>query len=566
MNICTRLFFLIFLGLQPLMVLAENEAGKFLFVFGNVNLELADGSMLKAARGVPLHEGTTIRSDKTGKAQVKLIDGGFLSIRPNTQLKIDEYSFNQKGRDNKGVVSLLKGTFRTISGAMARENPDKVVVKTAIGTIGIRGTDHEPALIPVNDPAFPADMQPGLYDRVNSGATYIENDAGRLNLGQEGVGFVAQPDQLPVVLDYVPAFFHNPDIAAKATDDSGQRDNTGDAVKDEKSAAAALSVDNAEGVEPGPAGVVNIEQTVEATDASGNRVNMDSLSVISTDGTVGDIQAVIPVDTNVNDVQPDVSTETTVSDIQPAGIVKSAHVAMLRYDTSAPAFKIIEISEFIDGIRRTILTDLSGHVYGGRDELGDHAVTGINETSKIKRQSDHYANNGIEFGMFTADSGTGHDGTYDLGNRYFGWITGPQYQSSGLTGSTTFTFDGGLAFAGDLNGTWSQLNYNGTTQLMVDFGTNMSNLVIDVGPGGNRWVFSAAGLPLKLNGSGEFNFDHPGATLDMTHNGSNANVFYDVSGSLTGRDDGAMFSFAAKRIISEPDNGVGISGVVSFDR
>jgi hypothetical protein len=546
---------LVLLALNPSAVFAAVAAGKFLFVFGKVDLEMVDGSSQPAKKGTTIYEGTVIRSHKTGKAQIKLVDGGFLAIRPNTHLKIDEYSFNQKGREDKGVVSLIKGTFRTISGAIAKENKEKVVVKTPIATIGIRGTDHEPAFIPVNDPAFPPDMPPGLYDKVNSGATFIENDAGRLNLGQEDIGFVAQPDQPPVKLDHVPAFFQKPNVAINYQSESeeGQKEQADQPQSAEQSVDTANGADESTGFAddgsianktPGSDVVSGVEQVIKATDASGNTVNLDEQTVTAADGTVSPVQSV--------------NTGT-------GGI--SAHMAMLRYDSSAPAFKVIEMTEFIDGVRDTILRDLSGHVYGGYDAEGNHIVSGLNEASKVSAKAGDHANNGIEFGMYTADKFDDFEGSFDLGNRYLGWITGPVYQSSNLTGSTLFSFDGGLAYGGDLNATWSPLNYNaGNTHLVVDFGANTSTLTIDVGAAGNKWLFNATNLPfIATASSGEFNFDSPGAVLSMQLNGDPSQVFFDISGSLVGKDDGAMFSFAAKKILN-PADGVGVSGVVSFDR
>ncbi|NNJ91633.1 MAG: hypothetical protein HKP55_08155, partial [Gammaproteobacteria bacterium] len=342
-----QLIILLLLMLHPLTLFAAVEAGKFLFVFGKVELELADGSKQLARKGLALFEGTIIRSDKTGKAQIKLVDGGFFAVRPNTHLKIDEYAFNQKGRDNKGVVSLLKGTFRSISGAIAKENKNNVVVKTPIATIGIRGTDHEPAFIPVNDAAFPPDLQPGVYDRVNSGATFIENDAGRLNLGQDDVGFVAQPDQPPVKLDHVPGFFQNPNVSV---DTQAETDEESQEVAQDEQTLSDEHSDEA--VETAVDTVSEVNETLEATDASGNTINFDEQTITDADGTIITLEQVNPV----------------------TSFGESAHVAMLRYDSSAPAFKIIEMTAFIDGTREIILRDLSGHVYGGIDEMGEHIV------------------------------------------------------------------------------------------------------------------------------------------------------------------------------------------------
>ena len=71
-------------------------------------------------------------------AQLKMVDGGFIAIRPNTDMTFDAYRYNGKedGTEN-ALVSLLNGGFRTITGVIGRSNKQNYQIKTDTATIGI---------------------------------------------------------------------------------------------------------------------------------------------------------------------------------------------------------------------------------------------------------------------------------------------------------------------------------------------------------------------------------------------------------------------------------------------
>ena len=171
-------------------------AGRIQFVAGEAKI-LNDKQIERGAKkGEVVDQGDTIVTSSTGSVQVVLEDGGLLAVRPDTQLRIDAYVYSGKPDDknNKSFFSLAKGAFRSITGVIGQTNKQAYRVSTPSATMGIRGTDHEPAVVLVLAPGESPETSlqaaaPGTYDRVNSGKTFIQNADGLLVVGPNQVGF-----------------------------------------------------------------------------------------------------------------------------------------------------------------------------------------------------------------------------------------------------------------------------------------------------------------------------------------------------------------------------------------
>ena len=78
-----------------------------------------------------------------------MVDGAALAVRPRTEVRIDQYSYERKPKKDRSFFSLVRGTFRAITGLIGRNNRESYKVRTATATIGIRGSDgligHNPA-------------------------------------------------------------------------------------------------------------------------------------------------------------------------------------------------------------------------------------------------------------------------------------------------------------------------------------------------------------------------------------------------------------------------------------
>lgn len=182
---------------------AVNQAGTIELVEGDVQLFDRDKHPRAAGTGDVVNEGDTIVTGKNGEVHLKMRDEGFIAVRPNTDLQVVEYRAQGDDRD-KGVFSLAKGSFRSVTGWIGKFNSGGYRIKTAVATMGIRGTDHEPLVIPPGSP----DGEAGTYDKVNFGATYIETSKGRVDIPAGKVGFAAGAANVeqaaPRLLDEVP--------------------------------------------------------------------------------------------------------------------------------------------------------------------------------------------------------------------------------------------------------------------------------------------------------------------------------------------------------------------------
>ena len=158
-----------------------------------------------------VYQGDQITTARDAEILLRMTDGTMLAIRPNSNLIVSEYRFDNKNSDNDNLlIRLVKGGFRTVTGAIGKKNPQKVKFNTPTATIGIRGTDFEVAVVDEKK----QDAEPGTYNKVFQGATYIENNQGnRVEVGANQAAFspanALQIAQQFGLLKQVPNVFFN---------------------------------------------------------------------------------------------------------------------------------------------------------------------------------------------------------------------------------------------------------------------------------------------------------------------------------------------------------------------
>ena len=133
-----------------------------------------------------------------------------LTLRPDTLLKIDVYRYDAAGAasENRSGLSLLKGALRAITGYIGRSNRDGYRIETPTATIGVRGTDHEPAYYPPPERGERMEHEPGTYDKVNDGESFIRNPRGEVAVKPGQHAFVHHNGRVaPRVLARAPVFY-----------------------------------------------------------------------------------------------------------------------------------------------------------------------------------------------------------------------------------------------------------------------------------------------------------------------------------------------------------------------
>jgi hypothetical protein len=95
-------------------------------------------------RGLGLEEGDRLTTADGAMAIVKLQDGTRLTLRPNSEMILQNYRFSGAQReDNSMVMQLLRGGMRAITGLISKGSPNAAKIQTVTATVGIRGTDFD---------------------------------------------------------------------------------------------------------------------------------------------------------------------------------------------------------------------------------------------------------------------------------------------------------------------------------------------------------------------------------------------------------------------------------------
>lgn len=132
---------------------AAEVAGKVGYMSGTLVAQRADGTIKVLGPKSEILAGDMLITAKDSYAQVQMNDGAQMTLRPNSNLKIEDYQFNKdEPKSDNAVFRLLKGGFRTVTGLIGkRGDPDAYKVRAASATIGVRGTDFSSRLCATKD-------------------------------------------------------------------------------------------------------------------------------------------------------------------------------------------------------------------------------------------------------------------------------------------------------------------------------------------------------------------------------------------------------------------------------
>jgi hypothetical protein len=218
----------------------------------------ANGAVKVLAAKSEVENGDTLVSEKNTYAQIKFIDNGEITLRPNTTFKIENFAYDAgKPESDAAKFDLVKGGLRSITGLLGKRNKEKFEMKTPSATIGIRGTtfvatyvppptptgngmriNPNPSILQEYDPgklANPATgminrspdggvpgmntggkvssgaqpgspvLAPGLHLQVTDGAIIVTNSGGALGFQAGQFGYVPNVNQPPVIVPSNPA-------------------------------------------------------------------------------------------------------------------------------------------------------------------------------------------------------------------------------------------------------------------------------------------------------------------------------------------------------------------------
>lgn len=128
-----------------------------------------------------------ITTGSKGVAMLRFTDGTQITVGHDSEFVIQRWKQRQVFA-NDAAFELVRGAFRAVTGAITKRN-HRFKVKTAIATVGVRGTDFWGGTN-ISDNALDVIMLEGK-------GVYVENDAGRVELGTAGTGTTVRAGRSP---------------------------------------------------------------------------------------------------------------------------------------------------------------------------------------------------------------------------------------------------------------------------------------------------------------------------------------------------------------------------------
>lgn len=122
---------------------AQNAAGEVEFSRGVGFAQTPGQAPRTLGRGLPLLEGDRLTTSEGASAIIKLQDGTRMTIRPNSELVLQQYQFRENAPDNSMLMQMVRGGFRAVTGLISKNAPNAARIQTNTATIGIRGTDFD---------------------------------------------------------------------------------------------------------------------------------------------------------------------------------------------------------------------------------------------------------------------------------------------------------------------------------------------------------------------------------------------------------------------------------------
>lgn len=134
-----KLSFLLVLSFATISAQASIcNIGSVTSVNGSATIE-RQGRIFDAGSDVKICKGDKFVTDPLSVVQLTLRDGSLITIGKDSEFSFIEYKI-YKNKPNLALFELAKGAFRAVTGFMTKK-PHRYEVKTAVATIGIRGTD-----------------------------------------------------------------------------------------------------------------------------------------------------------------------------------------------------------------------------------------------------------------------------------------------------------------------------------------------------------------------------------------------------------------------------------------
>lgn len=122
------------------VVRAAERAGKVEEVQGTAWAQTGGEAPRKLEKDAVFFVTDRITTEASSSVKLLFDDNAKFNIGNESELVIDKFAYHKPEEINSFSARVLKGTFRFVTGLIAKEKPEDMEVKTTVAVIGIRGT------------------------------------------------------------------------------------------------------------------------------------------------------------------------------------------------------------------------------------------------------------------------------------------------------------------------------------------------------------------------------------------------------------------------------------------
>jgi len=206
---------LAFVALGFVSAVAVANTGTVTQLSGTLSVLKADGSVRILSQKSEVVGGDTINTQKDSYAQIKFSDGGTITLKPNSSVKIQQFRFKQEEPEKDSFVfGLVKGGLRAVTGLVGkRGDQDAYSLGTATATIGIRGTSYgadDCLTTPCPKASSSETLEPSVYVSVTDGEIVASNNAGSQSFLAGQFGSITDRNTRPRFLSTDPGLQFTP--------------------------------------------------------------------------------------------------------------------------------------------------------------------------------------------------------------------------------------------------------------------------------------------------------------------------------------------------------------------
>lgn len=164
--------------------LANTEIGLVKKLSGTAFAKIPAEDRRPLNKGDKVFQNDTITTESKSSITLQLKDDSLFELGADARLLASKFVYKQNAEEDSVSVRILKGTFRFISGLIAKKKPESMEVETSVATIGIRGThvvgeaNATSATIILMEPE----------DTTRKTAIAVSNDYGSVTIDEPGYG------------------------------------------------------------------------------------------------------------------------------------------------------------------------------------------------------------------------------------------------------------------------------------------------------------------------------------------------------------------------------------------